>query len=634
MPLWWTHICLLLWKDVFTYQFRRHTFVTMLELLLPAFITYVYIYIASLTSTSAARKDSRMDTDVFVWAASYLGAVSLESDNLISMEGDDAYDIEQPPEAFGGESLWPGDVEEQSAPRPDAVYLKIMFRIFPCVVSMCMIQPFLVKKTASELCSGSKELMVINGLSEFMWWLGGFSWSFIILLMGALPAIVLTKTQSLLPRSSILLLILGVGLHCASSSFFSLVVATLVPRPAVGLVTMSFVVFGSLVAPFGLASFVPATLVRGSTLDRFMTLCLLLPNVAFNYFLINASDLDYHGGPGAQLFNVGRVGLHGTSVYRAVHAMCGSCLLSVVLCWYLSRVWPHSYSFPEKFYFFLQPSYWGIWRSVNLPEEGLGDIKENATLFEPSREQKQAHLVIYKLSKVTDPLYLKHYIINNVTIKCFIDSITVILGRNGCGKSVLIRMLAGAIKPSSGTAFFDGADMRTNGSKVRPHIGYCPQNSTLIPFLTVEENLLFIAYLRDVLQPSERDSIQGEEPRSAQIDDLILTLLTQFQLIDQRESLASKITYAEQRRLQVAMTLLDNPLFALFDCPTEGIDTDSRNVIWDAILKSRPQTTVVLATNSSDEAEILGDRIAIICRSLISCCGSAIPAKEIWLAGS
>ncbi|KAL3227674.1 hypothetical protein MRX96_003644 [Rhipicephalus microplus] len=126
----------------------------------------------------------------------------------------------------------------------------------------------------------------------------------------------------------------------------------------------------------------------------------------------------------------------------------------------------------------------------------------------------------------------------------------------------------GAIKlPSSGTAFFDGADMRTNGSKVRPHIGYCPQNSTLIPFLTVEENLLFIAYLRDVLQPSERDSIQGEEPRSAQIDDLILTLLTQFQLIDQRESLASKITYAEQRRLQVAMTLLDNPLFALFDCP-------------------------------------------------------------------
>ncbi|KAL1428356.1 hypothetical protein MTO96_002738 [Rhipicephalus appendiculatus] len=466
-----------------------------------------------------------------------------------------------------------------------------------------------------------------------MWWLGGFSWSFIILLMGALPAIALTKTHSLLPRSNIVLLIIGVLLHCSSSSFFSLVVATLVPRPAVGLVTMSFVVFGSLVVPFGLASFVPATLTRSSALDRVMTLCLLLPNVAFNYFLINASDLDYDGGPGAQFFNLGRVGLQGTSVYRALHAMCGSCLLSVVLCWYLSRVWPHSYSFPEKFYFFLQPSYWGIWRSVDLPEEGLSEIKENATLFEPLREQKQAHLVIYKLSKVINPLYLKHYIINNVTIKCYMDSITVILGRNGCGKSVLIRMLAGAIKPTSGSAFFDGTDMRTNVSKVRPHIGYCPQNSTLIPFLTVEENLLFIAYLRDVLQTSDRDSVQMEEPRSAQIDDLILTLLMQFQLIDQRDSLASKITYAEQRRLQVAMTLLDNPQFALFDCPTEGIDSDSRNVIWDAILKSRPQTTVVLATNSTDEAEILGDRIAIISRSLISCCGSAIYLRKKYGQG-
>ncbi|KAL3227675.1 hypothetical protein MRX96_003645 [Rhipicephalus microplus] len=405
MPLWWTHICLLLWKDVFTYQFRRHTFVTMLELLLPAFITYVYIYITSLASTSAARKDSRMDTDVFVWAASYLGAVSLESDNLISMEGDDAYDIEQPSEAFGVESLvaWRRRGAERASPRR-------------CVPEDHVSHISLRSQHVHDPAFPGEEdrLGAVLGLKG--------------------EHALIPTTQSLLPRSSILLLILGVGLHCASSPSFPLVVATLVPRPAVGLVTMSFVVFGSLVAPFGLASFVPATLVRGSTLDRFMTLCLLLPNVAFNYFLINASDLDYHGGPGAQFFNVGRVGLHGTSVYRAVHAMCGSCLLSVVLCWYLSRVWPHSYSFPEKFYFFLQPSYWGIWRSVDLPGEGLGDIKENATLFEPSREQKQAHLVIYKLSKVTDPLYLKHYIINNVTIKCFIDSITVILGRNGCGK--------------------------------------------------------------------------------------------------------------------------------------------------------------------------------------------------------
>ncbi|XP_065283486.1 phospholipid-transporting ATPase ABCA3-like isoform X2 [Dermacentor albipictus] len=617
MSLWWLHLRLLLWKDVYTYQFRRQRFLTVLEFLLPAFITYVYIYVASLTSTSAHKGNARLGLDVFAWAASYLGAVSSESENLIPVEGDDAYSIQQPPEALDEELLLPGDVEEQSAPRNDATYIKIMFGIFPYAVSMCMIQPFLVKKTASELCSGTKELMVTNGLSEFVWWLGGFCWSFIILLMGSLPATVLTKTHALLPRSNIVLLLMGVIMHCASSSLFCLVVATLVPRPSVGLVTMSFVVFGSLVVPFGLASSVPSVVAHGNVLEKVITLCLLLPNVAFNYFLINVADLGYQGGPGAHFSNMGRVGLHGTCVYRALHAMGGSCLVSAVLCWYLSNVWPHSYSFPEAYWFFLQPSYWGFWRRVDIPEEGLTEIKENTTLFEPLREQKQAHLVIYKLSKVINPLYLKHYIINNVTIKCYMDSITVILGRNGCGKSVLLRMLAGAIKPSSGTAFFDGADMRTNLWKVRANIGYCPQYSTLVPFFTVEENMLFIAHLRD----------------APDIDDLILTLLMQFQLIDKRESLTSKISYAEQRRLQVAMTLLDSPEFAFFDCPTEGIDSDSRNVIWDAILKCRAQTTVLIATNSTDVAEILGDRIAIISRSLISCCGSAIYLRKKYGQG-
>ncbi|KAK8772738.1 hypothetical protein V5799_024018 [Amblyomma americanum] len=138
--------------------------------------------------------------------------------------------------------------------------------------------------------------MVANGLSDFLWWLGGFCWSFIMLLAGALPVLTLTKTHALLPHANVVLLLLGTLLHCASSALFCLLVATLVPRPSVGLVTTSFVVFASMIIPFGLAASVPSEVKPGGIQEKVITLCLLLPNVALSYFLVNVADLGYGAG--------------------------------------------------------------------------------------------------------------------------------------------------------------------------------------------------------------------------------------------------------------------------------------------------------------------------------------------------
>ncbi|XP_077535146.1 phospholipid-transporting ATPase ABCA3-like isoform X2 [Haemaphysalis longicornis] len=498
----------------------------------------------------------------------------------------------------------PFNVEAQTAITTDAQYRQIVLTMFPCLVGLCVVQPFLVKKTTSELVSGTKEFMVVNGLSELLWSLGSVSWSFVMLSLSALPVLGLLKFTSLLPRANVLALMVGLLMHCASSALNCLLVASLVPRPSVGLVTMSFVVFSTLLVPIVLSSSISSQFKEDGPLQKIVTLCTLLPNVAFYYFLVNARRFDQEG-------------LHGTSPYSTLLAMIGSSVISIVLTWYSSKVWPHSYAFPQKFWFFLQPSYWGWWSGVGVTEENVNDVKENAALFEPLREQKHAPLIVYRLSKLIDPPLLKSHIIQDVTIKCFMDSITVILGRNGCGKSVLIRMLAGAIKPSSGTAFFDGMDMRTNLSKVRANLGYCPQYTTLIPYLTVEENLAFLAVIRD----------------DEEVEDLMLTVLMQFQLIERKDTLAGKLSYSDQRRLQVAMALLDSPEFGLFDNPTAGIDSESRNIIWDALLKNRAQCTVLLSTNSSDEAEILGDRIAIISKSVISCCGSSIYLRRKYGQG-
>ncbi|KAM7283838.1 phospholipid-transporting ATPase ABCA3-like [Ixodes scapularis] len=124
--------------------------------------------------------------------------------------------------------------------------------------------------------------------------------------------------------------------------------------------------------------------------------------------------------------------------------MGGSCLISTILTWYLSNIWPYNYSFPEKFWFFLHPIYWGCWPNVGVSEnDDLGAIPEHPGLAEPAKERSSPYLVVYKLSKLIDPPYLKHYILHDATLKAYLNNITIILGRNGCGKSILLRMLTG-----------------------------------------------------------------------------------------------------------------------------------------------------------------------------------------------
>ena len=88
-----------------------------------------------------------------------------------------------------------------------------------------------------------------------------------------------------------------------------------------------------------------------------------------------------------------------------------------------------------------------------------------------------------------------------------------------------------------------------------------------------------------------------------------------------------------KRRLSVAVALIGDPQVVYLDEPTTGMDPISRRQVWDIIEKAKKGRAIVLTTHSMEEADILGDRIAIMARGAIRCIGSSLRLKQKYGAG-
>lgn len=173
------------------------------------------------------------------------------------------------------------------------------------------------------------------------------------------------------------------------------------------------------------------------------------------------------------------------------------------------------------------------------------------------------------------------------------------LGPNGAGKSTTINMLCTMIKPSSGTALINGYDTLKEQDLVRESIGIIFQENTLDEKLTAYENLLLHCQLYKV------DKNLREER--------ISEVLNMVELTDKKDNLVKTFSGGMKRRLEIARGLLHYPKVIFLDEPTVGLDPQTREHIWQYILKLKEKAgiTVFLTTHYMDEAEHC-DRIAII----------------------
>lgn len=174
-----------------------------------------------------------------------------------------------------------------------------------------------------------------------------------------------------------------------------------------------------------------------------------------------------------------------------------------------------------------------------------------------------------------------------------------LLGPNGSGKTTFIRMMAGLMKPTSGSLSVLGAPMPKDSAKVVSAIGYMPQLQALYTDLTVWENVQFYARIFGMSNTRERNA------RVTEVLDLV-------ELLPRRDSAVSKISGGMRQRLSLACALVHNPRLLLLDEPTVGVDPQLRQTFWGYFRSMNARgVTIVVSSHVMDEADRC-DRLGLI----------------------
>ena len=207
--------------------------------------------------------------------------------------------------------------------------------------------------------------------------------------------------------------------------------------------------------------------------------------------------------------------------------------------------------------------------------------------------------------------------VNNVSLHVKTGEVFAFLGPNGAGKTTTIKMLTTLLPPTSGSIIMNSLNPTTEQQKVRESFGIVFQDHSVDDDLTALENMMFHGELYNV-------------PKDI-CEKRIEYLLNLVDLWDRRNDLVKTFSGGMKRRLEIARGLIHHPKILFLDEPTLGLDPQTRNHIWEHIMKLNKAEgmTIFFTTHYMGEAEKYADTISIIDHGKIITSGNLKDLKKI-----
>lgn len=362
-------------------------------------------------------------------------------------------------------------------------------------------------------------------------------------------------------------------------------------------------------------------------------IALLFPQVPFSLALQSIATLEANN-VGLSSVTFGEF-VSGFTVRHAMGNIIFDIFFWTVVGAYLSNVLPSEFGQRRSVIFFLKPSYWHstlqlcCCRSrLKVPsgdkKVDVGPPKYPPEIMDSIEKRSSAgmntpRIQIRELCKTFSTPSGPKKAVDHLSMDMYEGEILALLGHNGAGKTTTLQILSGMTPVTDGDAFINGASIVTNMDSVRQSLGFCPQHDVLYPTLTVREHLWFYGRIKGMSGQTLKDAVTDS--------------ITEVGLTEKANVKSSALSGGMKRKLSVAIALLGNSKVIFVDEPTSGVDPWSRRSIWQVLQNAREGRVIVLTTHFMDEADLLGDQIAIMAEGKLQCQGSSLFLKHRFGAG-
>ncbi|XP_066601076.1 phospholipid-transporting ATPase ABCA3-like [Prorops nasuta] len=478
---------------------------------------------------------------------------------------------------------------------------------------------------AREKYLGINILMNLNGIKLYQnllsWLVSGLMSSTLYLI----PITVLFKNtlssnvEPFLYYGNSFLFWLAMTIHIAHLLAFGYHIAAYFSKPR-------FVTVVLMIINLGLFSLI-GYFIREKSYNILSYLGLVFPNIFLIRIFeeVNSYEISMTGIQWSNLFFVGNpvFGVTGSLGFIMIFSLLGA-VLHFILAIYCNALFPGAYGVSKNPLYFLD-----LLKNNKIHQDREAGCIDYTTLSQEDFETVASGVLIpgiqiRNLKKAYSTSCLRKSMVHalkGVSVDFYKGQITALLGQNGAGKTTLMSILTGLTSKTDGQVFINELNIETNLNAIQNNLGLCPQENMVFPDLNVYEQIEFFGLLK-------HKNLTRSEVRTQ-----VNSLLEKLNILEKKNFIADKLSGGQKRRLCLGMALIGGASTLILDEPTSGMDPETRRDTWDLLLKMRGEKTILLSTHNMEEADTLGDRVAIIHSGRLKSYGTSMFLKKKYGQG-